>query len=510
MPTTFAHPDLAADRLTAALAKAGFEVGEPVSTTRVLLDTFDGRLHRAGLHLELRQGPASELLLSGAPDSVPAVLTTDRPPVFAEGLPPGPFRDRVLAHTSERALLPVVSVHSRVRSVERRDRRGKVVAHLAIHSSLETEGGAGALLPEWVAEVVGVAGHADALEQTLQRLHAMGLEPLGADLCAVVASLTGVDPAGHQSSPATVPLDAGEDALQGFGRVLRDLADTIDANLEGTVAATDPEFLHELRVAVRRTRSVLAQSQGVLPADVRDRFRESFSWLGSVTGRARDLDVYVLGWDDLVAPIAGEDHLALDKVRSELQARRLAAHRALANALRSETCHDLLTSWRQWLETPDGAPSGRALGPLVAQRTERAQERLLAHGRAITAASPAEDLHDLRKDAKKLRYLLECFGSLHATKARKAFVSQLKELQDNLGEHQDAEVHLEHLRELARDLHDRGRVDADTLLAMGRITDHLERRRQAEREAFLGRFRAYDTKANGRALTLLLADAAAG
>lgn len=509
MPTTFSAPDLAADRVTRALAEAGFEVGEAVPVTRVLLDTFDGRLHRAGLHLELRQDAVSQLVLRGGDDTVPAVLALDRPPPFADGLPPGPFRARVLPHTAERALLPVVSVRSMARPVERRDRRGKVVAQLTIHSSIEAEAANGAVLPEWVAEVVGVTGHPDDLEQTIQRLHAMGLEPTGTDLCSVVAALVGIDPGGHASSP-TVPLEAQEDALDGFRRVLANLADTIDANLEGTIAATDPEFLHELRVAVRRTRSVLAQSRGVLPGDVRERFRESFGWLGSVTGRARDLDVYVLGWDDLIAPIDAADPGALDKVRDELQARRLAAHRALANALRSDTCHDVLASWRHWLESTSDEPSGRPLGPLVAQRTARAQERLLAHGRAITDDSPAEDLHDLRKDAKKLRYLLECFGTLHPTKARKAFVGQLKALQDNLGDHQDAEVHLEHLRELARDLHDRSRVDADTLLAMGRITDHLERRRQAERDDFMERFQAYDTKANRRALDALLAGAAAG
>ena len=56
--------------------------------------------------------------------------------------------------------------------------------------------------------------------------------------------------------------------------------------------------------------------------------------------------------------------------------------------------------------------------------------------------TPAEQVHDLRKDAKKLRYLLECFGSLLPKSPRKQFVKRLKALQDNLGEHQDAEVHV--------------------------------------------------------------------
>jgi CHAD domain-containing protein len=509
MGPSFTHPDLSADRLARALAKAGYDVGPPAPHERAVLDTFDGRLHEAGLRLERRGGAPAQLVLLADDATLPAVLEVDRVPRFADALPAGPFRTRVLAQTQERALLPLVTLRSSARVAERRDRRGKVVASITIHDELAADGAEGTALPTWAAEVAGVAGHPAELDQAVQRLQALGLDASGTDLCGLVAGAVGVGLEGHASSP-TVPLAPGDDALDGFRRVLANLADTIDANLEGTIADTDPEFLHELRVAVRRTRSVLAQSRGVLPAEVRDRYREAFGWLGSITGRARDLDVYVLGWDDLVAPIGADGTGALDRVRGELQARRTAAHTALASALRSDPCREVLVGWRQWLESPTVEPAGRPLGPLVAQRTHRAQDRLLAHGRAIGPGSPAEDLHDLRKDAKKLRYLLECFGSLHPAKARKAFVAQLKALQDNLGDHQDAEVHLEHLRELARDLHQRKRIDADTLLAMGRVTDHLERRRQSERDDFVARFQRYDTPANHRALDELLAKAAAG
>src|SRR5262249_22278170 len=148
-------------------------------------------------------------------------------------------------------------------------------------------------------------------------------------------------------------------------------------------------------------------------------------------------------------------------------------------------------------------------GPFVAGRVAKAQRKVLEDGRAITPDSPAERLHDLRKDTKKLRYLLECFGSLFPPKGRKAFVEQLKDLQDNLGEHQDAEVHLAHLRELAHDLNERATVDTDALLAMGRLSDHLDRRRAAERAAFVERFAAYDRKSNRRLLDKLLREVAA-
>ena len=172
-----------------------------------------------------------------------------------------------------------------------------------------------------------------------------------------------------------------------------------------------------------------------------------------------------------------------------------------------------MAAWRAWLEPGDGAGRGqppeaeRALGRVVTARISAAQEQLLARGRGIGSGSPATDLHDLRKDAKKLRYLLECFSGLLALAPRKAFVQQLKALQDNLGEHQDTEVHSEWLRVTSQELHGEPGTTAATLLAMGQLTEHFEQRRQAARDEFADRFTAYDTKRTRRSLDDLLASA---
>jgi CHAD domain-containing protein len=76
---------------------------------------------------------------------------------------------------------------------------------------------------------------------------------------------------------------------------------------------------------------------------------------------------------------------------------------------------------------------------------------------------------------------------------RKAAVARLKQLQENLGEHQDAEVHVTMLRELAHDLSDAG-ADAATIIATGRLVELLDRRRAAARVEFAERFAAYDVK----------------
>ena len=253
---------------------------------------------------------------------------------------------------------------------------------------------------------------------------------------------------------------------------------------------------------------MLAETKKVLPSDVRRRAREGFGELGVATGRTRDLDVYVLGWDDLISTLEPEERAALAPLRDALEADRLGAHAAMAAVLTSDATRDLLGWWQDWLDDPDVVAEGRhrPIGPFVASRIHRAQEVLLDQGRAIAPDSPAEDLHDLRKDAKKLRYLLECFGSLLPAKGRKAFVNQLKALQDNLGTFQDLEVQIAELRDLARTLHRRPDTDTETLLATGRLIDHLEQARHRARDEFVGRFDAYDTSTNRATLADLLAE----
>lgn len=504
MPPTARHPDLASARLLDGLRAWGFEVGAPISTTRTVLDTFDGRLHAAGLRLELVDSPDPTLVLHDPRRGSVACLRSGNAPTWPSELPSGPFRDRIEAVTQERSLQAMLVYRAAVTTARRSDQRGKVTVAVELHDAPEVDAAPAPSDLEWVAEVLPVTGHADEVERVVTRLAGLGCELIDDDALAIVARAAAASIAGHQSSP-TVPLDPGQDAFSAYRQVLANLADTIDANVDGTTAAVDPEFLHELRVAVRRTRSVLAQAKGVLPSDVRDRYREGFGWLGQVTGPPRDLDVYVLGWDGYVASLSAAEVVALDRVRAELDRRRSAAHRTLAKALRSAQARSMLSEWQRWLSDASlQGDEGEHVGPVVAKRIHRAQQQVLRAGREIHPESHPERLHDLRKDTKKLRYLLECFGSLFPAKPRKAFVNQLKALQENLGDHQDAEVHLAQLQELAVDLHRAKDVDSSVLLAMGRLSDHLDRRRQQERVDFAERFAAYDTKANRRALRDLL------
>lgn len=92
-----------------------------------------------------------------------------------------------------------------------------------------------------------------------------------------------------------------------------------------------------------------------------------------------------------------------------------------------------------------------------------------------------------------MRYIVECFGPLFDQEACLAFVRRLKRLQDNLGTHQDAEVHVMHLHRLAKELADRG-AGRPTLEAVGQLSKHLDRQRKVARGDFHTCFAEFDSK----------------
>ncbi|MCU1395767.1 MAG: hypothetical protein JWM34_4195 [Ilumatobacteraceae bacterium] len=295
-------------------------------------------------------------------------------------------------------------------------------------------------------------------------------------------------------------------AATAFRQVLLGLADEAEANWQAATD-TDDEVLHDLRIALRRTRAVLAQSADVLSSTTRARFGRELARLAGATGPSRDLDVLEAGWSHATDGFDAGEREAAVPVLDEIRRRRVAARTELAGVFAADHSTDVLAAWRAELLIDPARGAGaagrpddadRPIGRVLARRFRRAHHRLQRHGRRIDETSSAGELHDLRKDAKKLRYLVECFADLMPDRARKRFVEQLKVLQDNLGEHQDAVVHAAVLRDIADGL-PRGSRPA-TFLAVGRLIERVDRTERATRAEFTERFAAYDSPSTRHAV----------
>jgi CHAD domain-containing protein len=129
-------------------------------------------------------------------------------------------------------------------------------------------------------------------------------------------------------------------------------------------------------------------------------------------------------------------------------------------------------------------------------------------GSSITDASPAENLHTLRKRCKELRYVLEFFTSLHDPELHRAVIDDLKRLQDCLGEFQDSQVEREEIQSLAAVMLAQQAAPASTLLAMGELAAQLAGRQRRARAEFAERFAEFSGIPGRRRIAALTAGAA--
>jgi CHAD domain-containing protein len=494
-------PELAGSAARDALAARLDLGGEPAAVAeRTYYDTFDGRLHAAGLVLVHGDG---RLALADA-DSYVELAAVERPDsperVLASELPRGRLRGQLEPVAEQRALTPVARVRSRVRRLRVLDGHAKTVARLVLDEPLRRRGRAALHARVVVAPVRGY-------DRALARVHRVLEDDLGlvladAPLHDEAVRAAGGTPGGVPGRPR-VRLDRRQRSDAAAAAVLKPLLAAIEANLPGAVADVDPEFLHELRVALRRSRSVARQFAGVFPPAPLARMRNELRWLQQATGGARDLDVHLLDLDDLRAALPPAAAADLAPLRDVVAERRRTEHTRARRALRSKRARSLLAEWSALLDELNQGPAELTLLPaddrpdaerpvvdLAGERIRAAHRRMVKAGRRINDSSPPEDLHELRKKGKELRYLLELFGGLYPERVVKQMVASLKALQDTLGRFQDREVQAELLRASADDVAAR-EGGAAALMAMGSAVDRLDAEQHAAREQFAQRFAAF-------------------
>jgi len=191
----------------------------------------------------------------------------------------------------------------------------------------------------------------------------------------------------------------------------------------------DPHALHQARVAIRRMRSAFSIFKPMIGGDG-EGLRDELKWLASILGDVRDLDVL------LERASSGPLHDRVISVRNKAYDNlfeTLAQHRARVIML--NVAH--WVSQGRWMDSEGGDVDGGQLARIfAADALSRFRRRIKRRGKNLAAASD-ETRHEVRKDAKKLRYASEFFASLFGGKReqrrQRRFVAALEDLQDRLG-----------------------------------------------------------------------------
>jgi len=217
------------------------------------------------------------------------------------------------------------------------------------------------------------------------------------------------------------------------------------ANQRGMLDRGEPEYLHQMRVALRRLRSVFSTFAPFFPPSVLAPPVTETRWLARILGAARDWDVFAT---ETLPPVIGRyaGHDGLASLARATARKRAAANGRARRAVASARGQGLLlalgawTSAETWLEALDGAQRAGLARPadeFARETLEAALKRVRKRGRKFAQLGP-RDLHRLRISAKKLRYATEFFAPLFDDRAAGDYRAALARLQDALGSYNDA------------------------------------------------------------------------
>jgi CHAD domain-containing protein len=468
----------------------------------VLAETHDGRSHR----LEWRDRNNGTLL--------GAQPLTRRFQRFVRDWKSGELRKRLEPVLEMRALLPRVELESSGRGYRLLNEDDKTVVRLLLEQSRSRlPGDAGEFHPlSRRLRLVPVRGYDRELAEAAILLRDRFRLPQTAPVMLDEAlAAIGKRPADY-SAKLDFRFKPEQQADAAVREIHLFLLNIIEANVDGLIADIDSEFLHDLRVAVRRTRSALNQIPRVYPEEA-EYFRAEFAWLGKITGPARDLDVYLLEFDRYHNSLPEAFRADLDPLRDFLVSHHKIEQRQLVKHLKSARFNKLCTDWRAFLESPPPRPpsasdAARPIREVADRRIGKMFKRVVKEGTALHPDSPATELHELRKSCKKLRYLMEFFQNLYPAKEIEPLIKDLKKLLDSLGMFQDREVQANKLRQFAHQMEQEGTVQTDTLLAMGMLVDGLLRGQREAHADFLRRFARFTAKDNQKVLRQLISSAA--
>jgi CHAD domain-containing protein len=265
---------------------------------------------------------------------------------------------------------------------------------------------------------------------------------------------------------------------------------------EAAVLERHPEAIHQMRVAVRRLRAVLAAVKPMLPAEHFRWANDELKWLGKAFAAARGWDVFAHG---LLVPVSGalagereiarlattaerHRHNAYDRARETIESQRYTA-----SLLR-------LSRWfeaRGWRDQAVSEASARLVAPLSKVAPDilaRLYRKTRRRARDFATQTPPER-HKLRIALKKLHYGIDFLAPLFERKAVRRFIATVKPLQDDLGHSNDVRAAhaliadlkngegaaIERAGGIVLGWHDRGLAEAEAATKR-----HLRRFRRAE------------------------------
>ena len=463
-----------------------------------IYDTFDWRLFDESLVLTV-SGKSLLLRKLFKTDNI-HVAEISRPPVFLKDLPTGELKELLTPIIKMRALFKLVEVYSWSRFHRILNPNEKTVARLMYEEIRSTRDKESPVLAAylWLHPVKGYLKYSRNLSK---RLNGAGLsadtkEDIYFKLLASVNKIPGC-----YSSKLNFKLDPDMRSDEAAKIILRSLLQVIKTNESYIEKDLDTEFLHDYRVAVRRTRSALGQIKNVFPKETTLRFKKDFSFIGKLSNQLRDLDVYLLKKDAYTALLPSFLRDDIDPLFDYLSNKRSKALKQVVRSFESNKYRQIFKEWEKFLNEPQKDAPGASNADLsiltLAQKRIYKQYRSIVESiNQILENIDDKKLHALRIECKKLRYLMEFFASLFSLKKMNTLTKQLKKLQNKLGNLNDLFIQQEYLLNISEELPATHKKNKRVLVSIGSLIGALDGKMRAVKKPLFKTFTDFASPQN--------------
>jgi CHAD domain-containing protein len=222
-------------------------------------------------------------------------------------------------------------------------------------------------------------------------------------------------------------------------------------NEEGIKADYDTEFLHDYRVNLRKIRSVLSLFKEVLEPQENNRAKQDFAEIMRPTNRLRDLDVYLLEQQEFYEFLPVRMHPGLQQMFTTFVAQRKQQLQQVKAMLNSKTYQQSIERLQDYFCYVDKGQAGDdafiSTLPFARKIIYKHYNKIARIARKIDLKSSDKEIHQLRIECKKLRYLIEFFSVFIRPKKLRKLIEFMKLLQDNLGRFNDYSIQQDSLQE---------------------------------------------------------------
>lgn len=394
-----AVPDLAGVGPIAATAE------EPTVRMRaVYYDTADRALSRGRITMRRRVGGEDQgwhVKLPGA-----KARTELHVPLTRTATVPKAVRSPVLAFVGVAGLTPIARLNTARTIVRLLDASGGQLAELAddLVVAIDLADGTERRWREWEVELKAGAPEGDDERAALLDAVAARLAEAGGQPASSVSKLARATGRTGTEVPVRSEPETGADvALATLSELIAQLR-----SADPWVRLNTDDAVHRMRVLTRRLRSVLAGSRHALDRAVTDPVRVELKWLAALLGEARDAEVARARVAELFAEVP-DAAATVGRIDAELAASYTKAHRRVVTALHGKRYLALLSRLDALVGAPPLTPEAADSAKHFVRRSLQREARRVSRAFEAAADGGIEQRHELRKAAKRLRYVGEAW-----------------------------------------------------------------------------------------------------